>query len=193
MRREAEPIDELVDPGVGSVSGEVEDAGVEVEVLTDRELAVEGERLRHVADALARGQVVGVHGIAEELGLAFGGGQEASQHLHRGGLAAAVGAEEAEDLAAADGEAHAVHGGEAAEPLGEVGGLDGRLPAGVHARRDLQGAATARLSPRAAARRTPPPGSRCRCVSMSWAGVPVAMTRPASMAIVQSKRWASSM
>ena len=148
MGPEAEPIDQLVDPGAVAVAREVEDAGVEFEVLTDRELAVEGEGLRHVADALARGQVVGVHGIAEEPGLALGGGEEAGQHLHRGGLAATVGAEEAEDLAAADGEADAVHGGEGAEPLGEVGGLDGGLPPGVHARRDLQGAATARLGAR---------------------------------------------
>src|SRR5262245_31799941 len=105
MGAEAEPIDKFVDPGAGTVAGEIEDARVEIEVLTDGELAVEGEGLRHIADALARGQVVGVHGIAEEPGLALGGGEEAGQHLHRGGLAATVGAEKAEDLAAADGEA----------------------------------------------------------------------------------------
>ena len=189
---EAEPIDEFVDPGAGTVAGKVEDTGVELEVLTDRELAVEGEGLRHVADALARGQVVGVHGITEELGLALGGGEEPGQHLHRGRLSAAVGAEETEDLAAADGEVDAVHGGEGAKPLGEVGGLDCRLPPGVDAGGDLQGVATARRGARQSATNA---SSRFAAPvrSMSWPGVPVAMTRPASMAMVQSKRWASSM
>ena len=74
MRAQAEAVDQLDDPGVGPVSGQVEDLGVEVEVLPHRKLAIERECLRHVAHALASGQVVGVHGLAEQLGLAFGGG-----------------------------------------------------------------------------------------------------------------------
>ena len=74
VRAQAEAVDQLDDPGVGPVSGQVEDLGVEVEVLPHRKLAVERECLRHVADALAGGQVVGVHGLAEQLCLAFRGG-----------------------------------------------------------------------------------------------------------------------
>ena len=89
---------------------------MQLEILPDRELAVEREGLRHVADVLARLHVVGAHRLAEQLGRAFGGRQEAGQHLHGGGLAAAVRAEEAEDLAAPDAKADMVDGDEIAEP-----------------------------------------------------------------------------
>ena len=192
VRAQAEAFREFVDPGACPVSGKVEDLGMEIEVLPDRQLAVEREGLRHVADPIAGGQVVGVHGLAEELRLALGGGEKAGEHLHRGGLAAAIRAEESEDLAAADGEAHAIDGGEAAEALREVRGLDGRLAAGVDARGDHQGPAPPSLAP---GNRATNASSRLFVPvrSINWAGVPVAMTRPASMAMVQSKRWASSM
>src|SRR2546427_6250218 len=45
--------------------------------------------------------------------------------LFRSALAAAVGAQEAEDLAAADAEGHMVHGDEVAKAHGQVPGLDG--------------------------------------------------------------------
>ena len=192
VRAQAEAVHQFIDPGASPVSGQVEDLGVEIEVLPHRQLAVKREGLRHVADPIAGGQVVGVHGLAEELRLAFGGGKQAGEHLHRGGLAAAIRAEEAEDLAAADGEAHAIDGGEAAEALGEVRGLDGRLAAGVHARGDHQGATPPSSAPGSSATNA---SSRLFVPvrSINWAGVPVAITRPASMAMVQSKRWASSM
>jgi hypothetical protein len=44
--------------------------------------------------------------MPEQPGAAIARRQEAAEHLHGGGLAAAVGADEAEDLAAADAEAH---------------------------------------------------------------------------------------
>ena len=47
-------------------------------------------------------------------------GKQAGQHLHRRRLAAAVRAEKAEDLAALDGEAHAIDGGEIAESAGQI-------------------------------------------------------------------------
>ena len=49
-----------------------------------------------------------VHGLAEQLRLPLGRGQEAGQHLHGRRLAATVGAQEAEDLAALDREIHRV-------------------------------------------------------------------------------------
>ncbi len=62
------------------------------------------ERLRHVADAAARVDVARVDLGAEQPGLALAGRQQAGQHLHGGGLAAAVRAQETEDLALADAE-----------------------------------------------------------------------------------------
>ena len=52
--------------------------------------------------------------------LAGGGRQQAGEHLDGGGLAGAVGPQEAEDLAGLDLEGHAVHGREVAEAAGEV-------------------------------------------------------------------------
>ena len=125
--RQAEALDQRRQPGVGV--GQLEQAGVQVQVLAHRQLAIEREGLRHVADAAAALQIRGVHRLAEQPRLAGAGGQEAGQHLHRGGLAAAVGPQEAEDLAAADAEADVRHRGEIAETAGQADRLDGRLRA----------------------------------------------------------------
>src|SRR5581483_710748 len=87
----------------------------------------EREGLAHVAHAAAHLDVAGIELPAEQACGAFACRQEAGQHLHGRGLAAAVRAQEAEDLAPADAEAHVVHGREAAEPHGEVQGLDRRV------------------------------------------------------------------
>ena len=93
---------------------------MQVEVLPHGELRVQRERLRHEPDTLPRDEVTGVHGLAQQPGLALGHRQQPGQHLHRGGLAAAVRSEKAEDLAAADAEAHPVHRDEVAEPPGQI-------------------------------------------------------------------------
>jgi len=85
------------------------------QVLLHGQLAIERERLRHVAHTPACGHVAWIHRLAEQLRLALAGRQQAGQHLHGGGLAAAVGAQEAEDLAALDAKAHMVHRHEVAE------------------------------------------------------------------------------
>ena len=76
--------------------------------------------------------------LAEQQRLAFARRQQAGQHFHRRGLAAAVRAEKAEDLAALDGEADAVDRGEVAEAAGQVAGDDDRLAVDDAARRNLQ-------------------------------------------------------
>ena len=117
---------------------EIEQLGVELEVPPDRELAIEREGLRHVADAPAHLDVFfPADGLAEQLGRAFGRRQKAGQHLHGGGLAAAVRAEKAEDLALLDFEAHVIDRDELVEPLGEPDGFDRRRPALMLQRRNL--------------------------------------------------------
>ncbi|GLK58309.1 hypothetical protein GCM10017624_04660 [Azotobacter vinelandii] len=125
--------------------GEVEQAGVQLQVLQDRQFAVEGERLGHVAHPPARVDVLRVHRLAEQQGLALAGRQQAGEHLHGGGFAAAVGAEEAEDFPAFDAEVHVVHRDEVAEAAGQAMGLDGGLAAVGGQRRDLQGVVAAAL------------------------------------------------
>ena len=79
--------------------------------------------------------------------------QQAGQHLHRRRLAAAVRAEEAEDLAALDAEAHVVDGGEVAEALRQAVRLDRRRGLGRRvARRDHHLAVAPRASLPAAER-----------------------------------------
>ena len=73
--------------------------------------------------------------------LPLAGRQQAGQHLHGRGLAAAVGAEEAEDLAALDAEAHVVDGDEIAEAHRQIPRLDGDLAV---VRRARGGISTAR-------------------------------------------------
>ncbi len=53
------------------------------------------------------------------------GREETGEHFDHGGLAGAVGAEEAEELAGLDGKIHIVNGGKFAEAAREILGGDG--------------------------------------------------------------------
>ena len=109
------------------------------EVLSHGEFFVERERLRHIADAHPRRHAARVHRRAEQLRRAAGRLQQAGEHFHRRRFAAAVAAEEAENLALLDGEADVIDRGEVAEALGEVVRLDGRWQRRVrHERRQIQ-------------------------------------------------------
>jgi hypothetical protein len=119
-----------------SAVGEVEQAGVQVEVLAHRQLAIQRERLRHVAHAPARLQVFGVELAAEQQRLAGARFEQAGEHLHRGRLAAAVGAEKAEDLAAPHRQVDVIHRDEVAEAHLQAARLDHDLARAV--RRDLE-------------------------------------------------------
>ena len=99
------------------------------QVLPHGQLGVEREGLGHEADVPARLHVAALDRLAEEQRRALGRRQQAGQHLHGGGLAAAVGAEKSEDLAALDAEVDVVDGGEVAELLGQAVRLDRRRPA----------------------------------------------------------------
>src|SRR5258708_14735688 len=81
---------------------------VQIEILSDRELAVERERLRHVANVATRLHVVGAHRLSKQFRRTFGGGQEPRHHFHCRRFSAAVRAEEAENLAARDAKAHMI-------------------------------------------------------------------------------------
>ena len=99
---------------------EAVEAGVQREVLPHRQLFIERERLRHVADAHPRRHAARIDRRAKQLRRAAGRLQQAGEHFHRRRFAAAVTAEEAEDFALLDGEADVVNRGEVAETLGEV-------------------------------------------------------------------------
>ena len=89
------------------------DAAEERDVLIDGQLLVEREALRHVADAALDALGIAVDVDAADERRPGRGPQQAAQHADGGGLAGAVAAEEAEDLAGADVERHVVDGDEA--------------------------------------------------------------------------------
>ncbi len=120
-----EPFEHFLNPSRSAVLGQVKQVGMQFQVLPDGQFAIERECLRHVADAFACRHVAGIEVTPEQERLAFGRGQQAGEHLHRRALAAAVGAEKAEDLAALDAEAHVIDRSELAEALGEPLRLDG--------------------------------------------------------------------
>ncbi|CAN0627283.1 protein of unknown function [Burkholderia multivorans] len=108
---------------------------VQVEVLPHRQLLVQRERLRHVADLHPRVHVGRVDRLAEQRRGPARRVEQAGQHFHRRRLAAAVRAEEAEDLVALDPETHVIDRNEAAEATREPVG-DDRGRAVLRARRD---------------------------------------------------------
>ena len=85
--------------------GKAEVAAVDQQVLAHREVGIEVVHLRHDADANARFARGLGHRLADHLDLPAVGIDEAEAAAQRRGLARAVGAEQAEALAAADGEA----------------------------------------------------------------------------------------
>src|SRR5438093_2740063 len=137
------------------------DPAVEAQVLLDREVAIEPEGLRHVADDGL--DPLGLAGDVDpaDRGRPLGRREQAAQHADGRGLARAVGAEDAEDLAGGDVERDAVHRREVAEALGEALDLDGRVPVRPEPRHRPapSGAASIVASAGRPALRTPPVGS----------------------------------
>ena len=125
--RQAEALDGGFNPVGDLLLRDLEQPCVEDQVLPDRQLGIEREALRHVAHPPPGGEVLALDLSAEQPGLSFARRQQARQHLHGRRLAAAVGAEEAEDLAPLDPEAHPIDSDEIAEATGQAPRLDGRL------------------------------------------------------------------
>ncbi|MNN94781.1 hypothetical protein D3C81_2134670 [compost metagenome] len=91
------------------------DPAHELQVFPAGQLVVEGELLRHVADAPAQRLRLFRDGEAQHLDVTGGGGEQAGQHPQGGGLAAAIGAEKALDLPLRHPEIQPVHGEKVAE------------------------------------------------------------------------------
>ena len=127
---QAEALDHVVHPRRNGGLGHLEQARVQDQVLPHGEFAIQREGLGHVAHPAAGVDILGIHGLAEQPGFAFAGRQQSGEHLHGGRLAAAVGAQETEDLAPADPEGDVVHRQEITEAHGQPPGLDGDLGIG---------------------------------------------------------------
>src|ERR1035437_10367096 len=118
---------------------------MKIEVLLDREFGIERKRLCHVTDAVARTHVACIEGFSEQERLAFAWRQQAGQHFHGRGLAAAVRANEAEDLTPLNVEAHPVDCCEITETTGEIAGADDRRDVEDTTRRYMQRVVTPAL------------------------------------------------
>ena len=119
------------------------ESGVQIQIAAHAQLFIQRKRLRHIADAHFRIQAARVYRLAQQRGGAFCRFQQAGQHFHGGGFAAAVAAEKAENLAFLNGKADVVHSGKIAETLGQpVRFHRGRRIGVGDERRDLQTART---------------------------------------------------
>ena len=114
----------------------VKQAGVQLQVLPYAQFAIERESLRHITHSLAGGDIFRVDRLAEQPGLAFAGGQQAGEHLHGGGFAAAVRAEEAKNFATGDTKVNVVDGDKVAEAHGQAARFNSDLFLTAVARRD---------------------------------------------------------
>ena len=99
--------------------------------------------MRHVTNARASVRIGRVDLSPEQHRLSFSRRQEPGQHLRRRRLAAAIGADEAEDLTPLDIKIDVVNGGEVAEPAGQITRNDHQLvmslkPSAGYAGRDDQ-------------------------------------------------------
>ena len=111
--RQAEAVERLVD-GLAEVRQRIEPRD-ELEVLADRQILVEGEALRHVADLALDRLGLALDVVAEAGPLAGGRPEQAADQADRRRLAGAVRPEEADDLARRDLEVDIVHDGLVAE------------------------------------------------------------------------------
>jgi len=125
--------EQVVGRGSRGAGSHPEEAAVEVEVLPDGQRAVERVRLRNDADQLlGHGRVANDVDTAHERS-ARGRDDARREHAGRGGLAGAVGPQEAEDLTLVDRQVHPVDRGDAARvDLGQIDRLD--HAAGSHER-----------------------------------------------------------
>ena len=97
----------------------------EVEVLLDRQVLVQAEALRHVADLALDRRRVATQVVAKARAFTFVGRQQSAQHADRRRLAAPVGPEKAEDRPALDSNREVVDDGAPAIALRQTVHVDG--------------------------------------------------------------------
>lgn len=126
---QAELVEVALDAGLELGAGHAEEPAVVAEVLLGGEFDVEAGALEDDAEALADGVGLGEGVAAEDAddGARPGGSEHGGDDAEEGGLAPAVGAEDAEDLALGDGEVDAVERGAVGLGVGvrEVLDVDG--------------------------------------------------------------------
>lgn len=95
--------------------------------LVHREIGIEPEALAHVGQMVAHPRGIGGHVHPGHPHLSGVGGHDPGQDSQGGGLAGAVRAHQAEDLAVGHLQVESVQGGEVAEAPGQAPGVNGGL------------------------------------------------------------------
>src|SRR5579872_5234219 len=116
--------DDVCDAARSALARELIGASVELQVLEDAEIAVQRERLRHVADRAPHVAGLRLDVEARDGSGARRGGDQAAQHLDRGRFAAAVGTQETENRTGLDGKRDIMYDVAIAVPFREVLRLD---------------------------------------------------------------------
>jgi hypothetical protein len=100
---------------------------IESKILQHRQVIVQTEALRHIADARPDFRRVFDHRDAQDFHCPGGRSQQPEHHADGGRLAGAVGAQETEDLPTSDLEVDPRHGSEVAEAFGQATSYDGEV------------------------------------------------------------------
>jgi len=122
--REAAAFERAVDRGLSLRARHVLQLRDVAEIALDAHFGIERRRLGQVSDRAPRGERVAEDVVARDRRRAVGGRQEARQHAHRGGLAGAVGPEEAHDFAGLHREGDVRDRHQIAVSLGEAARFD---------------------------------------------------------------------
>src|SRR5581483_8192963 len=115
-----EPLEQLGRPRRALAAGQVDEPSDQAQVLTSREVAVDGRVLTGQADRAPDGLGVPDDVVAEHLRPPAVRSQDGRENADRRGLAGAVRAEQAEDRPGADLEVDARQGGHGSEVLGQA-------------------------------------------------------------------------
>jgi hypothetical protein len=119
---QVEVLHHLVDPGIVAADAEV--ARLDAQGLAHREERVEHQLLRHHAEHAPGTTIVHRHVGPQHRDRPPVGARQPGDHVDQRGLARAVRAEQAEELALADGEADAVQGQHRTKALLDPANLD---------------------------------------------------------------------
>src|SRR6185312_4503758 len=136
----------VLDAGVGVLARDAHEPRRIAQVLARRQVLVEADRIRHVADAALDLERLSHRVEARDPHPSLAGLGQAQQHQDRRRLAGAVRPEQAEDLAGPDLEVDAVDGRRALVALDQPGRLDDRRAGGGAHRRPKRATAPSTAS-----------------------------------------------
>jgi hypothetical protein len=112
-------------PGAG-VAVEAVHAADEGQVLGSGQAAKQSQTFGYDADLAFNVDDLALEVEPQNFNSARGRSQQPGEHLDGGGLAGAIGAEEAEELSGGDAEVHILHGNEVSEAASQILGCDRR-------------------------------------------------------------------